>query len=112
MSFPFEARFMGATLVNVGLLSGTTFPVAIKPPPFCMGMQVKAVSGGTLWILPNQVAGASVGGATAITTLNGYPLAIGTDMFPFGPAAFYLAASGSSGTVAINFMFSAGATLL
>lgn len=111
MSYQNEPRFFGATLVNIGLLAGSTFPVLIKPPANCVAMQVKAISGGTIWILPNQVAGGSIGGATAITTINGYPLALGTDMPIFGPAAFYMAASGSSGTVAINFMYSGGASL-
>lgn len=108
-----DINFMGATLVNVPLLSGTTFPFKVIPPAGCVGMQLKAITGGTLWILPANVAGASIGGATAITAISGYPLTIGTDMAPVtGPAAFWLAASGSSGTVAINFQFSAGGASL
>jgi hypothetical protein len=110
-----QAFAFGATQIPLVPLSGTTFPTLIKPPAGCCGGQMKLVAvttGATIQILPNQVAGISIGGATAVTGLGGYPLVTG-EMYPWnGPAAFWLAASGASATVAINFLFTAGATLL
>jgi hypothetical protein len=107
-----DVYFMGATVLNLSILGASVFPTAVKPPAGCVGMQIKALSGGTIQILPNAgTSGVSIGGATA--AISGYPLALGTDMFITpGPAAFYMAATGSSGTVAINFMFSAGGASL
>ena len=106
-----DVNYMGATLLNLGILGATIFPYQVKPPPGCVGMQIKLMStGSTVQILPNNIAGGSVGGATAV--INGYPL-VATEMYPIpGPAAFYLGCTGSSATVAANFFFSAGGASL
>lgn len=110
-----EAYFMGATQIILGTLSATVFPTKILPPPGCAGMQFKLLgaAGSTVQIVPANVSGATIGGATAITTIGGYPLVTG-EMYPVvGPAQFYLAATGATATIAVNFMFSAqGASLV
>lgn len=111
MSNPFEARFLGATIVPAPALGGASFPFRVNVPANCVAVQMKALTGTTVMILPNQISGASVGGATSLTNVNGYPLTIGQDSAVYGPVAFYLAAS-AAGTVAMNFFFSSGATLL
>lgn len=111
MSNPFEAKYIGSTVVPAPALGGASFPFRVNVPAFCVGVQMKALSGTTVMILPNQISGASVGGATGLANVSGYPLTIGQDSAMYGPAAFYLAAS-AAGTVAMNFFFSAGATLL
>lgn len=114
MSYQNETYFMGATQVNLNILGASVFPTKISPPAGCVGMQLKALgaAGATIQILPNAgPSGVSIGGATAAVA--GYPLTLGTDMFPIrGPAAFYLATTGSTATVAVNFMFSAGGATL
>ena len=103
----------GATQIALDVLGASVFPTLIKPPPNCLGGQIKLVTvatGATVQILPNQLSGKVVGGATA--AIGGYPLITG-EMYPWeGPAAFWVAASGSSATIALNFRLSAGATLL
>lgn len=103
----------GATQIQLNPLGSSVFPTLIKPTPGCVGGQMKLVTvatGATVQILPNQISGQTISGATAV--IQGYPLVTG-EMYPWeGPAAFYLAATGSSAIVAINFQLSAGATLL
>ena len=109
-----EIYGIGASQIILGTLGASVFPTKIVPPSGCVGMQLKLLgaAGSTVQILPNLVAGASIGGATAITTIPGYPLVTG-EMYPIaGPAAFYLAATGASATVAVQFLYSAsGCTL-
>jgi hypothetical protein len=108
-----DVQYMGSTQIVLAALSGTTFPVIVQPPAGCVGMQLKVVAGTTAMILPTQISGASVGGATSLTNVAGYPLpTIGNDLTPImGPARFYMAC-GASSTVAINFFFSAGGASL
>jgi len=113
MSGQKDAFFLGATQLILGTLGASVFPTIVKVPSGAVGLQMKLLgaSGSTVQILPNAVSGASIGGATAITSIGGYPLVTG-EMYPIqGPASFYLAATGASATVALNFMFSsAGAS--
>lgn len=105
---------LGATQLVLGTLGASVFPTVIRPPVGCVGIQLKLLgaAGSTVQILPNAISGASIGGATAITTIGGYPLVTG-EMYPLeGPACFYLAATGATATVAINFRFSAGGSTL
>lgn len=109
-----DAYYMGGTQMVLGTLGASVFPTRIVPPPGCVGMQLKLLgaSGSTVQILPNAASGASIGGATAITTVGGYPL-VTSEMHPiYGPAAFYLAATGATATVAIMFRYSDGGASL
>jgi len=111
----YQAIFgMGATQIALNVLGASVFPTLIKPPAYCAGGMLKLITvaaGATVQILPNAISGASIGGATAITTVGGYPLVTG-EMYPWhGPAAFYIAASGSSATIALNFYLTAGCTI-
>lgn len=110
MSMQNEIYFMGATQIPLSVLGASVFPTQIKPPQFCVGMQYKIITGGgTVQILPNAIANQTISGATAV--IGGYPLVTG-EMYPIvGPAAFYIAATGATATVALNFFFSSGATL-
>lgn len=63
-------------------------------------------------VVPNMMVGASVGGATSINNIGGYPLVSGEMHIVNGPATFYLAASGATATVAMMFEFSAHGTTL
>lgn len=105
---------MGATQVVVGILGASVFPTRIQPPAGTVGMQLKLLgaAGSTVQVLPNLVSGATIGGATAITTVPGYPLVTG-EMYPVpGPASFYLGCTGATATVAVLFQFSAGGATL
>ena len=107
-----EAFVLGATVVTLGTLGASTFPTRIQPPPSCIGLQMKLMgaAGSTVQILPNYISGQTVSGATA--AIAGYPL-VTTEMQPiYGPANFYLAATGATATVAILFKLTAGATLV
>jgi hypothetical protein len=116
MSYQNEAWIMGATQVIVPTLGASVFPTKITSPPGTVGHQMKLLgaAGSTVHILPNSMTSINVAmisnGASAI----GYPLnAVGSEnTMIYGPANFYLAASGATATVAITFRFSAnGATL-
>lgn len=109
-----QIGFFGATQVILGTLGASVFPTKILPPAGCVGGQMKLLgaAGSSVIIAPNQISGATIAGATALTTIQGYPLVTG-EMYPWvGPAQFYLAAAGATATVAINFHFSVGGASL
>lgn len=105
---------IGATQVVLGTLGASVFPTIIRPPAGCIEINMKLLgaSGSTVQILPNAISGASIGGATAITTVGGYPLTTSDSLAIFGPAAFYLAATGATATVAMVFKYTAGGATL
>lgn len=109
-----RAYFFGATQMILGTLGASVFPSLIRSPSGCVGgqMVLLGASGSTVQVLPNAVSGASVGGGTAITTLGGYPITTSQTFTWDGPAAFYLAATGATATVAINFKFGEGGCTL
>jgi hypothetical protein len=102
--------YMGATQIALPALGASVFPTLVKPPQYCMGGFVQRISGGSLEIMPSDLAGKTISGATAggLGFLLGGSLAI----LPFeGPTAFYLAATGSTAVAGILWKFSEGATL-
>lgn len=116
MAIQGNVSFIGATQLKVPLLSGSTFPILFQCPPGVAFLQFKVLGavGATVWILPTSISGGSVGGATVITNIAGYPLpAQGVDFTPIqGPATCYMTATGSSATVAVNFYYSGSAVTL
>ena len=107
-----DTYVMGATVLTLGTLGASLFPTKIIPPANAVGFQMKLLgaSGSTVQILPNYIPGQTVGGATAI--IAGYPITT-TDLSPvYGPAAFYMAATGATATVAFTWRLTAGATLV
>lgn len=109
-----QVYFKGATQIILGVLGASVFPYKFSAPSGCIGGQLKILgaAGSTIQVIPNAVSGASVGGATAITTMGGYPLDSG-EIFPwYGPANFYLACTGVTGTVAACFEYTAGGATL
>lgn len=103
---------VGATVVTLGVLGASVFPTKITAPSGCLGMRFKLLgaAGSTVQILPNAISGVSIGGATA--AIAGYPLVTG-EMYPvYGPAVFYLAATGATATVAFAFEYSASGVTL
>jgi hypothetical protein len=116
MALAHDVAVIGATQFSVPVLGGSTFPVKFSVPAFCIGVQLSVVSAGNsgiCYLLPNAISGATVGGATNVANVLGYPLpgSIGkttqTEAFPVdGPASFYLAAQGNACTVAALFYLS------
>ena len=107
-----DAFVIGGTQVNVGTLGASSFPVKIQTPTNAWGGRFSLQSGQTLFMLPNQVAGASMAGATAIPTGSAV---LTTSNYPFewqGPATFFLAAGGATCVVNFQFMFTSGATMV
>lgn len=109
-----EVYVMGGTQMVLGTLGASVFPTLVSPPSGCVGIQYKLLgaAGSTVQIVPNAISGASIGGATAITTIGGYPLVTSETSPIIGPASFYLAATGATATVALNFLFSSGGATL
>lgn len=109
-----KAFYLGGTQLTLGILGASVFPTKIYPPAGCVSLRYKLLSGAgsTVHVLPNLMVGASVGGATAISNVGGYPLVSGEMHIVNGPATFYLAASGATATVAILFEYSAHGTTL
>lgn len=101
---------LGATQFNLNILGASQFPTLVQPPAGCVGWDVAYISGGSVHILPANISGGSIGGATA--AVKGWPLTA-TPYSVQGPAAAYLAWAGSSlATVAVNFKFSSGGASL
>lgn len=107
---------MGATVITIGTLGASVFPFKLTSPAGCIGGQIKLLgaAGSTVQILPNAISGVSIGGATAggSSLTAGYPL-VTQEMFPwYGPATFYIAATGATATVSALFEYtSSGASL-
>lgn len=101
---------LGATQFALGPLGASLFPTLVKPPQYCVGGYVQRISGGTLEVLPNELSGKVISGATA----GGLGFILGGSLAAYafeGPAAFYLAASGSTAVAGIMWKMSSGATL-
>lgn len=102
--------YMGATQINVGIIGASLFPTMVKPPDNCVGGFIQRISGGSLEILPSQLASKNIAGATA----GGLGFILGGSLMPVafeGPAAFYVAATGATAVMGICWKFSSGATL-
>lgn len=105
-----DVYFMGATVINVGIIGASLFPTLVKPPPYCIGGFVQRISGGSLEILPSELANKTISGATA----GGLGFIMGGSLTPVafeGPAAFYLAATGATAVAGILWKFASGATI-
>lgn len=108
-----DTRIIGSTQLTLGVLGASVFPTIFKTPTGVWGGQMKlGVIGASslVQIYPQAIAGASVGGATGV--IAGYPLGA-TEVFAWnGPAYFYLAATGSTTTVAVTLNFTGSDTNL
>lgn len=105
-----DVYYMGATQIACGPLGASLFPTKIQPPEGCIGGMVQRLSGGTLEIMPSYLANKTISGATA----GGLGFILGGSLLPVpfeGPAAFYIAASGTTAVAGILWKFSAGSTL-
>lgn len=102
--------YMGGTIMNLGGVTAAIQPTRFLAPPNCVGGELRRLSGGSLEIMPNVIAGGSIGGASASGT--GYLIGISQIISWEGPAAFYLAATGATVVVSALMKFSDGATLL
>lgn len=96
---------VGATRVNIGLSA----IIKVSPAAYCGSLSFKMISsGGTLEIVPLPIA---LTGSSASGWGMGYPVG-GTEAVNVpGPAAFYLAATGATATIAVMLGHSAGITL-
>ena len=102
---------IGASQILVSALGSATFPVKISAPAGCASMDLQFQAGTSVMIMPNVIAGGSIGGATAV--LNGFLLPASVPYSVQGPASFYLASTGASGTlVGLAFKYSSGGTLI
>jgi hypothetical protein len=110
-----DTFLLGGTLITLGQLGASVFPTIVKSPSISGGqMTVHTLgSGATVQILPIAVAGASIGGATAVgASLVGYPFSSSDIISWVGPASFYLASTGAASVVKVLFEYSAqGASL-
>lgn len=105
-----DVYFMGATQMNIGIIGASLFPTKITPPQYCVGGFIQRISGGTLEILPSELSGKTISGATA----GGLGFIMGGSLMAYafeGPASFYIAATGSTAVAGIMWKFSTGATL-
>lgn len=108
---------MGGTVMTLGVLGASVFPTVVKTPSISGGQfYINSLgSGATVQILPTQLAGASLGGATGLAvTTQGYGVGTSQVIAWIGPASFYLACTGATSTVAFLFEYangSNGATL-
>lgn len=95
-----EAYSFGSTLAVVGLSA----PTIVNPPAKCVGgwIQQNSLTGGTLWLGSglSQIPGLSGGMMFLNTTTN--PIEY------YGPARFYLYASGATVVCGIGFKYSTG----
>lgn len=109
-----KAFFLGGTQLILGTLGSSVFPTKIYPPAGCVSLRYKLLgnAGSTVHVLPNLMPGFNIAGATNISSIGGYPLVSGEMHIVNGPATFYLAASGSTATVAMLFEYSAHGTTL
>ena len=107
-----EVQFMGATQITINALGASSFPYKFQSGSGAIGGQIKLVTGTTVCILPNAVSGASIGGATAITTVLGYYLAT-SEMYPwYGPASFYIATTSATAVISAVIQYAAGGATL
>ena len=107
-----QVNFIGATQITINALGASSFPFKFSAPAGCIGGQLKLMTGTTVAICPNAISGASIGGATAITTIGGYYLPT-TEMYPFyGPANFYLATTSATAVISANIFYTAGGASL
>jgi hypothetical protein len=112
VSYATDPYYAGGTQITLRPLGASVFPTKIVAPDGCMTMQFKVLSGSTVQILPNQVSGITIAGATSLAAIGGYPMTT-TDMYPFyGPISFYMASAGATAVVAANLLFSASGTTL
>lgn len=99
-----ETYYIGSTLINVGVLGASCFPVLVKPSSDQIDGYLKYRSGGSLEIMPAYASGATAGGI-------GYLMGT-TEVYQLnGPAAFYLGATNATCIVQLAINFTAGATL-
>jgi hypothetical protein len=107
-----QAAFIGATQIIINALGASVFPYLFQSGPGSISGQLKLVTGTTVCIVPNAKSGASIGGATAITTIQGYYLAT-TEMYPwYGPASFYLATTSATAVISAVINYTAGGASL
>lgn len=93
-----DAYYLGATAFHIG----TSAVVTVNPPQFAVGGWLQKTTGaGTLWLAPGVTLSL---GVTQGMWLN-------TDNKPFefwGPAQFFIFASGATATVGLGFKFAKG----
>lgn len=107
MSGQRDVYSMGATRYSVG----TSQILRLAPLPGAAMSVLKYISGGSLEIVNPVLSGASTAAASGWGA--GYLMGTTETMPIYGPAVFYLAASGATCVVALATGFSAGgATLL
>jgi hypothetical protein len=96
-------------MMSIPPLASGVFPVQVIPPAYCVGGEVRRVSGGSLEIMPSVVSGGSIGGATVPGV--GYLIGSSQVLSWEGPAAFFLGASGSTCIASVLFKYAAGSTI-
>ncbi len=102
---------LGATQITLNVIGASVFPTKITAPAGCCGMDLIAVSGGSINIVPNA-SGITIAGGAAASSLLGFPLSTSPYRVD-GPASFYAGCMGqSSGILGINFRFSSGGATL
>jgi hypothetical protein len=113
MSAQNDTYAIGGTMLSMSPLGASVFPTLIQSPPAGGQFYINALAtGATVQILPTSVAGASIGGATAVgASVTGYPVGPSQVISWVGPASFYLACTGSTAQIAMLLEYTAGATL-
>lgn len=110
-----DTFLMGGTLITMAPLGASVFPTIFKTPTISGGQfYVDTLgSGATIQILPTQIAGASIGGATGVgASISGYGIATSQVISWIGPAQFYLACTGATSKIGALFEYNAlGASL-
>jgi hypothetical protein len=107
-----QVAFIGATQITINALGASVFPYKFQSGAGSIGGQLKLLSGTTVCIVPNAVSGASIGGATAITTIGGYYLQT-SEMYPwYGPASFYIATTSATAVISSLINYTAGGASL
>lgn len=96
-----ESFLFGSTAFHVGLST----VVSVNPPPNTVGgwVQQNTLAAGTLWLVPGITMSMGATQGMYLNTVN--------KPFEFyGPARFFLCASGASLTVGLTYKFSEGAS--
>lgn len=97
---------MGSTRINIGLSQ----VIRVVPSAFQYAEQFRIVAGGSLEVVQPQFSGSSSAAGNAWGT--GYLVGASEIIQVRGPAAFYLAATGSTVTIHLLMGYTSGSTLL
>ena len=107
-----QVQFIGGTQIIINALGASSFPFKFQTGPNSTGGQIALVSGATTFIIPNQVSGATIAGATSLTGLVGWPVTTTPSWCWEGPANFYIATGSATTIISAVIYYNSGGTLV